>query len=233
MTIGNSGRITSRRAARAVRRRYGRLGRAVNVAAAFLFILSLAGPAGAATRLVVLGDSLVAGYGLADGDSFPAALARALAAQGRSVAVRNAGVSGETTAGLRARIGWALAEPADAAIVVTGGNDGLRALDPAQMRANLTAILDGLAARGVPVLLAGMLAPPNLGQEYGERFNAVFSELGPAKAAVFYPFFLDGVAAVPSLNQPDGIHPNTEGVQRIVERILPDVERLLTVAEGG
>ncbi len=233
MKTGKPKPFAARLAARAVRSRYGRRARAVNAALLLFLALVLAAPAEAGTRLVVLGDSLVAGYGLPNSESFPAALGRALAERGRDVAVRNAGVSGETSAGLRARLGWALSEPADAAIVVIGGNDALRALDPGQMRANIDAVLEGLKGRGIPVLLAGMLAPPNLGREYGTAFNTAFADLGKEKATVFYPFFLEGVAAIPALNQADGIHPNAEGVDEIVSRILPDVERLLAATGGG
>ena len=233
MTTGNSNPNSAPRGARVQWSGYGRRRRAVNAVPLLLIALILATPAEAATRLVMLGDSLVAGYGLPNSKSFPAALSRALTARGLDVEVRNAGVSGETSAGLRARLGWALSEPTDAAIVVIGGNDALRALDPGQMRANIGAVLDGLRVRGIPVLLAGMLAPPNLGRGYRDAFNSAFADLGKTKATVFYPFFLDGVAALPELNQADGIHPNEEGVDEIVRRILPDVERLLARAGGG
>lgn len=186
----------------------------------------------AQTDLLVLGDSLVAGYGLEDSAAFPAVLERALAERGHDVTVTNAGVSGETSAGLRARLDWALAETTDAAIVVTGGNDALRGLDPAQLRENLAAVVEALNSRDIPVLLAGMLAPRNFGSEYSTAFDTAFEEAG-GKAAVFYPFFLEGVATVPALNQPDGIHPNAEGVREIVDRMLPAVERLLAAVDGG
>jgi acyl-CoA thioesterase-1 len=150
------------------------------------------------------------------------------------VRVLDGGVSGDTTAGGLARLDWALADRPDAVIVELGGNDGLRALPPAQTEANLAAILDRLAARGTPALLAGMLAPPNLGAAYGGEFAAVFHRLAQARpGVVFYPFFLDGVAADPALNQPDGIHPNAAGVAEIVRRILPAVEALLAKVPGA
>ncbi|MCS6890945.1 MAG: arylesterase [Rhodovarius sp.] len=186
------------------------------------------GPGQRPLRLLALGDSLTAGFGLPPGQGFVPQLERALAARGRQVRVLDGGVSGDTTAGGLARLDWALADRPDAAIVALGGNDGLRGLPPAATRANLAAILDRLAAAGIPTLLAGMLAPPNLGAEYGREFAAVFADLAAERPGVLlYPFFLEGVAAVPALNQPDGIHPNARGVAVMVERILPLVERLL------
>ncbi len=147
--------------------------------------------------------------------------------------VVDAAVSGDTTAGGRARLDWALGDGADAALVELGGNDGLRGLDPAATEANLSAILDALAARHIPVLLSGMYAPPNLGADYGRAFRAVFDRLGRRPGLRYDPFFLAGVAANPALNQPDGIHPNAAGVQRIVARLLPQVEALLDAARAG
>lgn len=187
-----------------------------------------AAPVMAEPRLLVLGDSLAAGYGLARADGFQARLAAALAARGIAVTMIDAAVSGDTTAGGRARLDWALGDGADAAIVELGGNDGLRGVDPRVTEQNLIAILDALAAKKIPVLLTGMLAPPNLGPDYGAEFRAVFTRLGTRPGILFDPFFLEGVAGERALNQPDGIHPNPEGVTRIVARLLPLVERLLT-----
>ena len=179
-------------------------------------------------RLLALGDSLTAGYGLPAGQGFVPRLEAALRARGRNVRVLDAGVSGDTTAGGLARLDWALAERPHAALVELGGNDGLRGLPPRDSRANVAAILDKLAARGIPALLAGMVAPPNLGTEYGREFLSTFADLARERPeVVFYPFFLDGVAADPALNQPDGIHPNARGVEEVVRRILPAVETLL------
>ena len=179
-------------------------------------------------RLLVLGDSLTAGYGLPAGQGFVPRLEAALRARGRDVRALDAGVSGDTTAGGLARLDWALAERPHAALVELGGNDGLRGLPPRDSRANLSAILDKLAARGIPALLAGMVAPPNLGTEYGREFLSTFADLARERPqVVFYPFFLEGVAADPALNQPDGIHPNARGVEEVVRRILPAVETLL------
>jgi len=213
-------------------------------ALALLFLaagLCAGGPAGAGgeeaaaragDRLVVLalGDSLTAGYGLSEGDAFPARLEAALRARGHRVAIVNAGVSGDTTAGGLARLDWALAARPDAAIVALGANDGLRGIDPGASEANLDAILARLAREGLPVLLAGMLAPPNLGREYADAFAALYPRLATKHGVALYPFLLDGVAAEAALNQADGIHPNRQGVAVMVDRILPYVERLIETA---
>ncbi len=197
-----------------------------------LFMYGIIPARAAGIRLLVLGDSLAAGYGLARPDGFQARLAAALAAGGRQVTLVDGAVSGDTTAGGRARLDWALGDGADAAIVELGGNDGLRGIDPKATEANLAAILDALAAKGIPVLLTGMLAPPNLGPEYGAAFRAAFARLGARPGVIFDPFFLEGVAGDPALNQADGIHPNPEGVRRVVARLLPLVERLLGMVKS-
>jgi acyl-CoA thioesterase-1 len=200
----------------------------VVLVAALVSLLVTAAAAERPARVLVLGDSLTSGYGLDDADAaFPARLQAALAARGRVVTVVNAGVAGDTTAGGRSRLDWALADRPDAVIVELGANDGLRGIAPAATRANLDAILARLKAMGVHVLLAGMLAPPNMGREYGHAFNGMFPALAEKHGVAFYPFFLDGVAARPALNQPDGIHPNRRGVAEIVDRMLPHVLRLL------
>ena len=181
----------------------------------------------APVRLLVLGDSLAAGYGLARADGFQARQAAALQAARRDVVLVDGAVSGDTTAGGRARLEWVLADRVDAALVELGGNDGLRGLEPAAVEANLAAILDGLAARRIPVLFSGMIAPPGMGADYTRAFRAVFDRLGVRSGLIYDPFFLEGVAGDSALNQPDGIHPNAEGVRRIVARLLPLVERLL------
>jgi acyl-CoA thioesterase-1 len=185
-------------------------------------------------RLLVLGDSLTAGYGLPGGQGFVPRLQAALTARGRAVRVIDAGVSGDTTAGGLARLDWALADRPQAALVELGGNDGLRGLPPHGSKANLAGILDKLAAHNIPVLLAGMLAPPNLGADYGREFAGMFHDLAREKPGVsLYAFFLEGVASDPALNQPDGIHPNARGVDIIVDRILPAVEALIERVPSG
>lgn len=211
--------------------------RLFHAAAAAIALLALTQPLGGAARaegtvrILALGDSLTAGYGLAIEESFPARLQAALRdrdARTARVEVINAGVSGDTSAGGRARLGWVLASAKPAfAIVELGANDGLRGLAPAETRANLDAILARLKTAGVGVLIAGMLAPPNLGREYGDAFNRVFPELARAHDVALYPFFLDGVATRAELLQPDGLHPNARGVREIVRRMIPAVARLI------
>jgi len=189
-------------------------------------------PASAApARLLVLGDSLTAGYGLPHDDGFQVRLAAALHARGMDVTIVDGAVSGDTSAGGLARLDWVLsgadATAPDAAIVELGANDGLRGLDPKEMEHNLTAVLDRLAAAHMNVLLSGMYPPANFGPDYTTAFRAVFDRLGRRPGVLYDPFFLDGVALVPSLIQADGLHPNAEGVARIVERLLPLVVRLL------
>ena len=195
-----------------------------------VFLAAAESAQAAAPRLLILGDSLTAGYGLSAEDGFQHRLAEALQAAGHPVTLVDAAVSGDTTAGGLARLDWALADGADAALVELGGNDALRGTDPKETLANLTAILDALAARHIPVLLAGMYAPPNLGADYGREFRAVYETLARRPGLLFEPFFLEGVAADPALNQPDRIHPNPAGVRKVVARILPLVERLLAGA---
>ncbi|MGQ0676489.1 MAG: arylesterase [Rhodospirillales bacterium] len=181
-------------------------------------------------RLLTLGDSLTAGFGLPAGQGFAAELERALKSGGVAVRVLDAGVSGDTTAGGLQRLDWALGDKPQAAIVELGANDMLRGLDPAAARANLDAILAKLRQRGVKTLLAGMLAAPNMGKDYAREFNAIYPALAQKHGVALYPFFLDGVAGEPGLLLSDGLHPNQRGVAEIVRRILPDVRRLLADA---
>ena len=180
--------------------------------------------------ILALGTSLTAGFNLPQEAGFPARLEAALRDKGIAAKVLNGGVSGDTSAGGRARLDWLLDERVTHAIVELGSNDALRGLDPGQTEANLAAILDALKARGITVLLAGMLAPPNMGPEYAQAFNGVFPRLAEAHDVPLYPFFLEGVAAEPALNLADGIHPNEAGVTRIVEGILPAVLALPGIA---
>ena len=200
------------------------------------FALALAGllPASAATlRIVALGDSLTAGLGLQKADGFAARLETALREKGHDVVVVDAGVSGDTASDGLARLDWSVGEDAGAVIVELGSNDALRGVDPKITRDSLDRLLARLAERKLPVLLAGMLAPPNLGPDYGEAFNGMYAELAERHGALLYPFFLDGVAAEARLNQADGMHPNAAGVAAIVERILPAVEELIARAGGS
>ncbi len=207
---------------------YGRTFRPAKWLAVFLLLFAT-GVRAAPVRLLVFGDSLAAGYGLPHEDGFQSQLAAALKALGHDVVVLDGGVSGDTSAGGRARIDWALGDNPDVAILELGANDGLRGLDPAQMEANLAAILDTLSAHHVPVLLTGMEAPPNLGAAYGAQFRAVYGQLSHRPGLIYDPFFLKDVAANPALNQADGIHPNARGVAIIVKRLTPLVENLLTL----
>ncbi len=204
--------------------------------AAVAVVMALGVSSGAAAerpvRLLAFGDSLVHGYGLPAGATFPEQLEAALRQRGFAVEVINGGNSGDTTAAARARLAWSLVPRPDVALIELGANDGLRGLEPAATYDNLDAILRSLAAEGVPALLAGMLAPRNLGAEYAAEFDAVFPRLADEHGVDYYPFFLDGVALQPALNQADGLHPNEAGVAVIVERILPSVIRLLESETG-
>jgi len=180
-----------------------------------------------AKKILVLGDSLSAGYGLLSSQSFPARLEVRLRSIGQNVRVLNGGVSGDTSAGGRARLSWALADKPHFVIIELGANDGLRGLDPFAMRDNIEDIILRLKAVDIGILLTGMRAPPNIGPNYGKIFNSVFADLAQKHEVPLYPFFLEGVAAIPSLNQRDGIHPNPRGVAVIVDRIMPFVVRLL------
>jgi len=178
-------------------------------------------------RIVALGDSLTAGYGLPAQDTFPAQLEQALKARGHAVQIENAGVSGDTASGGLARLDWSVPEGTDAVIVELGANDMLRGIDPRVTRAALDTLLGRLKQRGLEVLFAGMRAAPNLGEDYGRAFESIFAELAVKYDVVFYPFFLEGVAAQTGLALRDGMHPNADGVKGIVTRILPKAEELV------
>ncbi len=196
--------------------------------AAFLAIVC-ALPANAAppVKIVALGDSLTAGYGLPEKDGFVPRLGAALTAKGIAAEVTNAGVSGDTAADGLARLDWSVAEGTDAVIVELGANDMLRGLNPSGTRERLEAILQRLTQRHIAILLCGMRAAPNLGPQYGRAFDGLYPDLAAKYSALLYSFFLDGVAANLSLTQSDGMHPNAAGVDVIVERILPKVEELI------
>ena len=183
-------------------------------------------------QVVVLGDSLSAGYLLPQDAAFPVVLEKALRAEGLDVDVSNAGVSGDTARGGLERLDWAVPEGTQAVILELGANDMLRGFDPAQTKETLDQIITRLKARGVRVFLAGMLAAPSLGREYGEKFNALYPELAAKHQVPFYPFFLDGVTGNASLIVGDGMHPNRMGVELMVRRILPAVTAFLKSISG-
>ena len=205
----------------------------VAVLAALMLVLAPAAGAAEKVRIVALGDSLTAGYGLDAEDSFPARLEAALRERGHDVEVANAGVSGDTTRGGLERLDWAVPEGTDAVIVELGANDALRGIDPRATLENLDGIVARLVARDIAVLLAGMQAPPNLGEDYAARFNAIYPDLARRHGVPLYPFFLAGVAAERELNQSDGMHPNQAGVEAIVERMIEPVEALIAAARGS
>jgi acyl-CoA thioesterase-1 len=178
-------------------------------------------------KMVVLGDSLSAGLGLPAASAFPARLQKALKDKGINVDMINAGVSGDTSSGGRDRLDWSISEGTQAVIVELGANDALRGIDPKITRAALTDIVSRLKGRGIAVMLCGMLAPPNYGSDYADRFNTIYPDLAKAFDVPLYPFFLAGVAADAKLNQADGIHPTAEGVDIIVKNMLPTVETFL------
>ncbi len=220
--------------------RYGRHNVLVQSAAAFfvavlLFLSGFHGMAhaqtpasgGRALKLVVLGDSLTAGYNLPGSAAFPVRLEQALRQKGVTVEIVNAGVSGDTAQGGLERLDWSVPDGTDGVIVELGANDALRGIDPAQTRQALEAIITRLKQRGTAVMLAGIYAPRNLGADYAKRFDAIHRELAEKHGLVLYPFFLEGIAGDRALNQPDGLHPTAEGVDVIVRSILPTVERFI------
>lgn len=178
----------------------------------------------APVKLVVLGDSLSAGYNLPAAAAFPVRLQKALKDKGIAVEIANAGVSGDTTSGGLGRLDWSVPDGTQGVILELGANDALRGVDPKIPREALTEIIKRLQARGIKVLLCGMLAPPNYGKDYADKFNAIYPDLAKKFDVPLYPFFLDGVAGENKLNLPDGMHPTAEGVDVVVNKILPTVE---------
>jgi acyl-CoA thioesterase-1 len=203
-----------------------RRGSALFVAALALVVTSAAAEA-APIKLMAFGDSLMAGFGVDPGDAYPVKLQAALKAKGYDVTVINASVSGDTTAGGVARLDWALGDHPDFALVELGANDMLRGLDPDAAKANLDKILTALDAAKVNVLLMGMESSRNWGAEYKQRFDRIYPDLAARHHVPLYPFFLDGVALDPKLNQPDMLHPLAAGVDVLVTRTLPAVTKLL------
>ena len=192
-----------------------------------------AGTADRPVKIVVLGDSLSAGFGLSAEAAFPSRLAEALKSKASAVSIANAGVSGDTASGGLDRLDWSVPDGTDAVILELGANDALRGLDPKLTKTALDTILRKLSDRHITVLLAGMQAPRNMGSDYAREFDAIYPALASTYPVVFYPFFLDGVAADPKLNQGDGMHPNSAGVEVIVARILPRVEELISRARAA
>ena len=199
-------------------------------------VVLVAAPAAAqqqSVQLVGFGDSLMAGYQLAPTESYPARLEAALKAKGYDVTVANAGVSGDTTSGGLSRVDWSVPDGTDGVILELGANDALRGISPAETEKNLEAIISRLKERGIPVLLVGMMAPPNMGSDYSRRYNEIFPRLAEKHDLQLYPFFLDGVVTVQGTQLEDGMHPNARGVEIMVERSLPAVERFLGEIGAG
>ena len=201
----------------------------VTIACATVFLAGQMRPIVAAepVKIVALGDSLTAGFGLPREAAFPARLEAALQAKGHAVEIANAGVSGDTPSGGLARLDWSVPDGTDAVILELGANDGLRGIDPKVTRAALDGILRRLKERRIAVLFTGMRAPRNMGPAYVQAFDAIFPQLAAAHDVVYYPFFLDGVVGDRALNQGDGLHPTAAGINAIVERILPKAEELI------
>ena len=195
---------------------------------ALICVVALTGQAAADTfRIVGFGDSLMPGYNLGPNEGFPQKLEAALKARGHDVAVANAGVSGDTTSGGLSRLDWSVPDGTDLVILELGANDMLRGLAPEITEQNLDAMMASLKKRGIGVVLAGMLAAPNLGPDYAAAFNGIYPKLAEKYDTPLIPFFLDGVAANPSLQLEDGLHPSAAGVDRMVEGALPVIEPLV------
>ena len=183
-------------------------------------------------EIVVLGDSLVAGYQLGSGEDYPTRLQAALEAKGYQISVINAGVSGDTTSGGLARVDWSVPDGADGVILELGANDALRGIVPQKVEDNLAAIIARLQERDIPVMLMGMMAPPNMGEDYAAEFNPVYDDLASRYSLPLYPFFLNGVTTHPDLQLSDGMHPNADGVEVMVENTLPAVEAFIKTIRG-
>jgi acyl-CoA thioesterase-1 len=214
---------------------YGNWRALVQSALAALVLIAVLSTPGIAqdrpVKIVALGDSLTAGFGLPANDAFPAKLQRALKAKGIDVEVANAGVSGDTATGGLERLDWAVAPDTDAVIVELGANDMLRGVDPRITRNAIGTIVRKLRQRKIVVLVCGMLASPNLGKDFADKFNQIYPDMSVAYGAIYYPFFLNGVATFANLNQRDGLHPTAAGVDVIVTNILPSVEQLIVWAK--
>lgn len=207
------------------------------IAAGLILFLALCGAISSARaepfKIVGFGDSLMAGYGLGPGEGFTDKLQAALRAKGRDVAVANAGVSGDTTSGGLARLDWSVPDGTQLVILELGANDMLRGVLPDIARNNLDEMLGKLKQRKIAVLLAGMRAAPNLGPDYQTAFDAIFPQLAKKYDVALYPFFLDGVVGEPGMQLDDGLHPSAKGVDQMVGRILPTVEKAIAAVPGG
>ncbi|WP_430439972.1 arylesterase [Shinella sp.] len=190
-------------------------------------LLSVGSARAEPVKLVGFGDSLMAGYQLPAADAFPVKLEKALRENGYEIEIANAGVSGDTSSGGLARLDWSIPEGTQGVILELGANDALRGIPPEETEKNLDAMLRRLKERGIAVLLAGMLAPPNMGPEYGERFNGIYQRMAEKHGVALYPFFLDGVVTKANLQLEDGMHPNSEGVDVMVATILPAAEAFI------
>ncbi|MFN0066175.1 MAG: arylesterase [Limisphaerales bacterium] len=208
---------------------------ATAVLAALPAAATAAGTPPAPVRLLVLGDSLAAGFGVDPDTAYPARLEQMARAAGLPVTVVNGGVSGDTTAGGLRRLNWLLRQPPDLLLIALGGNDGLRGLPPAATRSNLLAIVDAARARvpGLPVVLAGMQMPPNMGDEYTRAFREVFPAVAKERDTAFVPHLLEGVGGRPDLNLPDGIHPTPAGHAVIASNVWPVLEPVLRQATAA
>lgn len=204
---------------------------AITLFAAFLSLPALQPAWAEPFRIVGFGDSLMAGYGLDAGQSFPEKLEAALRKSGHDVVIANAGVSGDTTSGGLSRLDWSVPDGTQLVILELGANDMLRGIPPELTEKNLDTMLARLKERGIPVLLAGMRAAPNLGADYAAKFDAIYPRLAEKYGVMLYPFFLDGVAADQNVLLEDGMHPNAAGIDRIVERMLPVVEQAIAAAQ--
>jgi acyl-CoA thioesterase-1 len=202
-------------------------------ALAITALLSVGAARAEPVKLVGFGDSLMAGYQLPAGDAFPVKLEAALRAKGHEVEIANAGVSGDTTSGGLARLDWSIPDGTQGVILELGANDALRGIAPEETEKNLDTMITRLKERGIAVLLAGMLAPPNMGPEYAERFNAIYGKLAEKHDVPLYPFFLEGVVTKADLQLEDGMHPNAKGVDAMVQAMLPAAERFLASIKAG
>ncbi|MGF0539551.1 arylesterase [Agrobacterium sp. ES01] len=200
---------------------------------AMFFVTASASAQESSLKLVGFGDSLMAGYQLPTDDALPNQLEAALRSKGVSVSVANAGVSGDTSSGGLARIDWSVPDGTDGVILELGANDALRGIAPQQTEKNLEAMIVKLKDRNIPVLLVGMIAPPNMGGDYAERFNPIYRQLADKYDLAYYPFILEGVVGHPNLQLEDGMHPNTDGVGVVVQQMLPTVEQFVSKILGG